>query len=217
MPQVPQLNPSVDGSTHAPLHAVRFVAQLSLQAPPLHTLPAGQRLPQAPQFAGSEPGSMHCPLHIERPVEHTQPPLEQVAPEGHTVPQPPQFRVSVNTSTQAPPHAVRPSEQLTAQRPASHTSVDEHPTPQPPQWFGSLASSTHSAPHGVRPPAHEQTPCTQLAPVGQTLPQAPQSSGSEKRSTQAPKQLKSSGSQPAAHVPELHTSSTPQVTSQSPQ
>jgi len=50
-------------TTHAPAQLLIPLTHVSEQAPPEHTLPAGQTLSHAPQRAGSLERSTHAPSH----------------------------------------------------------------------------------------------------------------------------------------------------------
>jgi len=80
-----------------------------------------------------------------------------------------------------------------------------HRFPHPPQLFGLLDGSTHCPLHRVVPAPHSHVPEEQLAPVGHTVPQAPQSDGSLVRSTQALEQLVRPVPQFVVQTPAEHT------------
>ncbi len=60
-----------------------------------------------------------------------------------------------------------------------------HARPHIPQLLVSVCASTHAPTHAVRPAGHAHAPLAQTWPISQTVPQAPQLSGSLRRSAHA--------------------------------
>jgi hypothetical protein len=61
LPHAPQLYWSLARSRHVPSHGVMSPGHESVQTPPSHVWPAGQRMPQPPQSALLERMSTHTP------------------------------------------------------------------------------------------------------------------------------------------------------------
>lgn len=107
-------------------------------------------------------------------------------------PQPPQLLALLRVSMQLPPHGVWPVGQVVTHRPAEqncpvgqvapalqvHCPLEQVPLaqwiPQVPQLAASLARLVHTLPQTLWPLGQVQTPLTQVAPLGQAWPQAPQ-------------------------------------------
>ena len=149
-----------------------------------------QTVAQLPQWAGSVVVSMHAfPHWVE--VAFMQPDLQdrcsQTSTAPHAARQAPQLAGSDLTSTQVfPPSAavhtvesVPASGQLKLQIPFSQTSFEAQGGPQVPasvlpQCFGSVSSTVHSPSQLVVPALHLQTLLSQICPLRQALPHAPQ-------------------------------------------
>ena len=138
---------------HAPLHAVRPVAQPMVeQTPAEHTEPAAHASAHAPQLAGSLATFTHAAPHAMVPIGHTHAPALQVWSARQAVAQVPQCVRSLWTSTHAPVHEVKPVEQpVIVQTPLEHTCPVTQTLPQLPQFIGSLCVVTHVAPQRVSP------------------------------------------------------------------
>jgi hypothetical protein len=115
------------------------------------------------------------PAQAFSPEGHAHVPALHAPPVGHTVPQLPQSRVLVDVSTHMPLHSVCPVGQPVVQAPFTHSLPAPQRLPQPPQLRGSLEGSTHVPPHIVVPVLHAHALAAQVEPVGQAVPQAPQS------------------------------------------
>jgi hypothetical protein len=88
-------------------------------------------------------------------------------------PQAPQFLASVVVSTQVDPQAVRPDGQRHIP-PAQLVPLTMQAFPQAPQLPLSVCRSTHRFPQGDIPIEQVHVPPTHAAPIGHTVPQAPQ-------------------------------------------
>lgn len=139
--------------------------------------------PGAPQLSGSDLRSTHCPATSVSPGRQTHWPPLQKRSSWQALPQLPQLRGSFFASTQLVPHAVKPASQPHA--PLVHRpKLGAQSLPQAPQCSSFVATSTHEPPQTTSDAGQAHWPETQLAPVGQSLPQLPQLFGSEERSTQ---------------------------------
>jgi len=96
LPQAPQWAGSLARSRHTPEQAVVPPAQVEVQAPEEHTVPAPQTWPQAPQWRLSVCTLTHCPEHARWPGEQVSrhAPSTQAWPPGQALPQAPQWRLS---------------------------------------------------------------------------------------------------------------------------
>lgn len=94
-------------------------------------------------------------------------------PAAHALPQVPQCTVLVCRSTHSPAQSVWPVGQA-RHAPPVQTRPAAHGAPQALQCASSVCVSTQTLPHIVRPAAHWHLPPTQLWPIVQTLPHAPQ-------------------------------------------
>jgi hypothetical protein len=121
----------------------------------------------------------------------------QVWYDAQAVPQAPQFCWFCARLKQPPSQAVSPWPH--AHVPSTQMPPGWHCWPQPPQLVGSVRLSTHEPPQSRMPPPSGEPPSApaqkaaqllaeQTSPVGQALPQEPQSLTSEVRSTQTPEQ-----------------------------
>jgi hypothetical protein len=150
-----------------------------------------------------------------------------VSPGGQTVPHPPQLFGSLVVVLQPLVQHVWPGEQsapplhpVDVQVLATHVSPGGHAFPQPPQLSMSLVVSLHPVAQHASPTAHAGPPSHDVAgwhwlpthalPVGQTLPQKPQSCASLVVSMQMSPQHDSLTGQPlvmhvsAVHSPPMH-------------
>jgi hypothetical protein len=156
---------------------------------------AAHFVPHALQLAGSVCRFTQLVPHAVSPAGQltTQSPAEHSCPEGHTCPHAPQFDGSVRRLTQVPLHTVCPvPAQALAHAPAAQIAMPPvgagHALPHLPQLAGSPWTDTQLPPHAVRPAGHVswQRPFEHTSPEAQACPQAPQLSGSLRRSTQPP-------------------------------
>jgi hypothetical protein len=190
VPQAPQLD-ELFLLTQTPLQSIVSAPQLGhvpVQTPPTQLWPVEQAAVHEPQWPGSVLKFTHMPLQLVSPAgqETAHPPPEQTWPAGQTTPQAPQLVGSLLVLTHRLPQAVSPAGHEIVHVLLTHAWPAAHLVPQDPQLFGSLLSVTQTLPpqqvwldgqdapllpHGVR---LTQTPPTQLSPVLQEWPQAPQ-------------------------------------------
>jgi len=103
-PQAPQWPGSLARSRHTPEQAVVPPAQVEVQAPEEHTVPAPQSWPQAPQWRLSVCTLTHVPEHTRWPGEQVSrhAPSTQAWPPGQALPHAPQWRLSAPTLVSHP-------------------------------------------------------------------------------------------------------------------
>jgi hypothetical protein len=212
---------------------------------------APQLRPQAPQLFASVCSLTHpTPAQHDSPAGQAGPPLHDtggihmfpthVSPDGQTWPQLPQLLGSVVVSVQPlvqhicpGAHVTPPLQPVMVQLLSKHVAPGGQARPQPPQLSMSLVVSVHPAlqhvwvPVHAGPPSHEVVGwhmlCAQRLPVGQTLPQKPQSCALLVVSTQMSPQHESFAGHPvdahvrAVHVPLMHDSPCPQTLPHVPQ
>jgi hypothetical protein len=176
----------------------RSASQPGMQTPPVHVLlvvPAGvsQTRPHVPQFASSVCRSTQIPPQGNRLPGHWHTLFWQVLPPVQVIPQSPQLLLSVavftHSSSQSSSAPLQPHMPLMHGRPPVHGEL------QPPQCmalfvtlisqpFGPMPSQFRwvEAHVGVQVPLTHSLPAL-VTPVGwHTVPQAPQSPSSERRS-----------------------------------
>jgi hypothetical protein len=177
-------------SSRAARHVEKASTSLGLapsywQAPFTQVWPAAQALPHMPQSVFDDCRSAQTPeqsivfaghWHVE--FVHTKLP-------PHVCAQNPQLSLSFVRFTQDAPHFASPVAQFAAHIPLLQTCAGPHRLPQPPQFAPSELRSAQTPgppPIPIPPPMHAISPVGQLhvppeqvAPLGHTLPQPPQS------------------------------------------
>jgi hypothetical protein len=220
LPHAPQLAASLCRSLQRPgAHCVRPASQA--HAPFTQLPPVPHWVPHAPQSNAFEVVSTHAPPQSVSPLaqETAHADCEQTWPVVHAAAQAPQLRGSLVVSVQTPPQRSCPVGQ--PHTPAVHDVPPRQRMPQPPQLLTSELTSTHANPHCVWSGVH----CVLHAELEQTCPlahaflHAPQSAGSDVRSTQPPPQSVSPSGHVAviAHWPSAHTPPWPQTLPHAPQ
>lgn len=216
VPHPPQLPVSTRVSTQSPLHGVSVAGQAHV--PPSHVEPGEHETPQFPQFRGSDPRLTHAAAQLTsgegQLVLHEAP--EQTCPAPQVVAQSPQCAGSLMSAAQVAPHWTCPEGH--PQEPFVQDWSAPQVMPQPPQFFGCTSVGMQEPAQALKPGAHsfEQTPSLQsAASAGQTLPHAPQLSGSVASSTHALPQKDVPGGH--AHVPPLQAPPVAHVAPHAPQ
>jgi len=177
---LPQFFGSLVVSTHAPLQDVAPASQVHLLAEQAWRAP--HAVPHLPQLFGSLVGSTQPFAQASSAPGQAQALFAHVSGEVQTVPHLPQLLESVVTSMQSRPHATAGGVQVVWHLPALHTSLTEQAWPQAPQFPPSRVGSTHTPEHEMSPAAQPHLLATQVPPVPQFAPQAPQLFGSAVRS-----------------------------------
>jgi hypothetical protein len=115
----------------------------------------------------------------------------------------PQLVGSLAVVTQAPPQEVWPVAQVLLHRPPVQTWLSPQAMAHRPQCWGSLVRFAHwgGEPHDTLPAGQPQALLAQTMPPVQRIPQPPQLSESEVRSTQALPQFLSGAAQLPAQPP----------------
>jgi len=197
MPHPPQLNSSLEVTTHAPSQLVCPGGHVAVQAPFTQVCAFGHSAAQAPQLVTLFCKSTQLRPHAVRPAWQlvVQAPLTQTSAGGQRVPQAPQLFESDASSVQLPSQLAEPGHAW-VQLPSAHALPLAHTVPMAPQSLELLRKLTHEVEGpafpkegaGTRLDGHEleQLPFAQISPLGQAAPQAPQLSALVSTLTQRP-------------------------------
>jgi hypothetical protein len=185
-PHPPQCESLESASTHAPAQSSNPAGHAVTHAPAWQDCSGEQREAHEPQCAGSTAVETHVPSHIARPGAQRHSPPRQVEACGQRRPHCPQLAASEPRSTHARSQSVSCGAHVLEHAAREQTWEGAQVTPQPPQCEGSVDGSTHAPAHASLPDGHRHTPSTHACAGEHARAHAPQWSGSENRSTQAP-------------------------------